>query len=66
MRQVGDKTHIVPAYSPWVNGLVEGTNKLFLHILKRLCAPNLDDEETKRMLTDDLPKQLSDHFEETI
>ena len=30
----GTKTHIVAAYSPWVNGLVEGTNKLFLHILK--------------------------------
>lgn len=30
----GMKTHIVPAYSPWVNGLIEGTNKLFLHVLK--------------------------------
>ena len=30
----GTKTHIIPAYSPWVNGLVEGTNKLFLHMLK--------------------------------
>ena len=30
----GTKTHIVPAYSPWVNRLVEGMNKLFLHILK--------------------------------
>lgn len=28
------KIHIVPAYSPWVNGLVEGTNKLFLHIYR--------------------------------
>lgn len=35
----GTKTHIVPVYSPWVNGLVEGMNKLFLHILKRLCTP---------------------------
>lgn len=30
----GTKTHIMAAYSPWVNGLVEGTNKLFLHVLK--------------------------------
>jgi hypothetical protein len=28
------KLHIVVAYSPWVNGLVEGMNKLLLHILK--------------------------------
>ena len=37
----GTKTHIMAAYSPWVNGLVEGTtNKFFLHILKHLCAPD--------------------------
>ena len=62
----GTKTHIVAAYSPWVNGLVEGTNKLFLHILKRLCAPDLDDEETERMPTDDIPKHWPDHFKETL
>ena len=26
--------HIVSAYSLWINGLVEGTNKILLHILK--------------------------------
>lgn len=31
----------------WINGLVEGTNKILLHVLKRLCAPNhLDDAIT--------------------
>ena len=30
----GTETHIVSAYSPWVNSLVEGTNKILLHILK--------------------------------
>ena len=30
----GTKTHIVAAYSPWINGLVEGTNKILLHVLK--------------------------------
>jgi hypothetical protein len=29
---------VVAAYSPWVNGLVEGGNKILLHVLKRLCA----------------------------
>jgi hypothetical protein len=28
------KLHMVAAYSPWVNGLVKGTNKLLLHVLK--------------------------------
>jgi transposase InsO family protein len=62
----GTKTHIVSAYSPWVNGLVEGTNKLFLHVLKRLCAPDLDDEDTEKMSMENLPKHWPDHFEETI
>lgn len=29
---VGTKTHIVPAYSPWINRLVEGTNKLLIYM----------------------------------
>lgn len=62
----GTKTHIVPAYSPWVNGLIEGTNKLFLHILKRLCAPDLDNEETEKMPRENIPKHWPEHFEEAI
>ena len=62
----GTKTHVVSAYSPWINGLVEGTNKLFLHILKRLCAPDLDNDGMERMSTDEIPKQWPDHFDEAI
>ena len=62
----GTKTHVVPAYSPWVNGLVEGTNKLFLHILKRLGAPNLDNEDIEKMSADDIPKSWPEHFDEAI
>jgi transposase InsO family protein len=40
----GVKTHVVAKYSPWVNGLVEGTNRILLGILKRLCAPDLGEE----------------------
>lgn len=40
------KLHTIAAYSPWVNGLVEGTNKLLLHVLKRLCAPDLGEDNT--------------------
>jgi transposase InsO family protein len=32
------KTHVTAAYSPWINGLIKGTNKLLLHILKQLCT----------------------------
>ena len=45
----GTKTHVVPTYSPWVNGLIKGTNKLLLHVLKRLCAPNPNDEEVEKI-----------------
>jgi transposase InsO family protein len=40
------KHHVTPAYSPWVNGLVEGTNKILLHIMKRLCAPELGEDNS--------------------
>src|SRR5271156_6323472 len=63
----GTKTHVVPAYSPWVNGLVEGTNKILLHVLKRLCAPNLGEDEYDAMTTDDAClKTWPDHLEEAI
>jgi transposase InsO family protein len=62
----GTKTHVVPAYSPWVNGLVEGTNKLLLHILKRLCAPDLNNEDPDRVSPEDLPKHWPDHLDEAI
>ena len=43
--QWGVQPHVVAAYSPWINGLVEGTNKLLLHVLKRLCAPDLGEDD---------------------
>jgi hypothetical protein len=33
------KHHVTPACSPWVNRLIEGTNKILLHVLKQLCIP---------------------------
>ena len=41
--------HQVAAYSPWVNGLLEGTNGKLLSWLKRLCAPNLGEDEWEKM-----------------
>jgi transposase InsO family protein len=63
---VGIKTVVTAAYSPWVNGLVEGTNKLLLHVLKRLCAPGLGEDEYDAMTVDKLPKTWPDHLQAAI
>ncbi|KAG6858447.1 hypothetical protein C0991_002708, partial [Blastosporella zonata] len=62
----GTKTHVVSAYSPWVNGLVEGTNKLLLHVLKRLCAPNLSEDNYDKIDWESLPTNWPTHFDHAI
>ena len=62
----GTKTHVVAAYSPWVNGLVEGTNKLLIYILARLCAPDLGEDGWQETTPERLPRNWPDHFEEAI
>ena len=59
-------THIVPAYSPWINGLVEGTNKILLHVLKRLCAPELGEDKQGEEQPGNTPRNWPDHLDETI
>ena len=39
------KHHVTPAYSLWVNGLVEGANKILLHVLQWLCAPEIGKQD---------------------
>ena len=60
------KLHVVSAYSPWINRLVEGTNKILLHVLKRLCAPGLGDDEYDNMAWDSLPKSWPLHLDDAI
>jgi hypothetical protein len=60
------KTHIVAAYSPWINGLVEGTNKILLHVLKRLCAPNLGEDDYEAISWDTLPSSWPNHLEKAV
>jgi hypothetical protein len=62
----GIKQHVTPAYSPWVNGLVEGTNKLLLYVLARLCAPEIGEDGWQSMDWSTLPKSWPDHFQEAI
>jgi transposase InsO family protein len=59
----GIKLHIVPAYSPWISGLVEGMNKILLGRLKKLCAPDLGEDEYDVM---DVPENWPIHLDEAI
>ena len=61
------KLHVVAKYSPWANGLVEGTNKILLGMLKCLCAPDLGEDEYE-LITDftDLPKNWPDYLNEAV
>ena len=62
----GTKLHTVAAYSPWVNGLVEGTNRLLLYVLARLCAPEVGEDGWQAVKWDTLPATWPDHFDKAI
>ena len=62
----GGQHHVVAAYSPWINGLVEGTNKILLYVLARLCAPEVGEDGWQSMDWTELPKTWPDHFDEAI
>ena len=65
-KERGIKLHIVAKYSPWVNGLVEGTNKILLDILKHMCVPDMGEEYA--LMTDftHLPRNWPDHLDEGV
>jgi len=48
------------------SGLVEGTNKILLHILKRLCAPSLGEDDYEGLTWDKLPLNWPDHLDDAI
>lgn len=58
--------HVVAAYSPWINGLVEGTNKLLIYILARLCAPELGEDKWATTKADELPSNWPDLLDRAI
>jgi hypothetical protein len=59
----GTKLQICPAYSPWVNGLLEGTNSILLNRLKRMCAPDLGEDKYTEM---GVPYNWPDHLEAAV
>ena len=62
----GGRHHVVAAYLPWVNGLVEGTNKILLYVLAQLCAQEVGEDGWQATNWADLPKTWPDHFNEAI
>lgn len=44
-----DQARNMPSLLPWVNGLLEGMNARVLDRLKRMCAPNLEEDEYSTM-----------------
>ena len=63
----GLKYEQVAAYSPWVNGLLEGTNGKLLSRLKRLCAPDLGEDEYAKITSfEHLPHNWPTHFDTAI
>jgi hypothetical protein len=64
--QIGTKLHVVAAYSPWLNGRLEGTNGILLNALKRLCAPGLGKDDYAAMQAKDMPSNWPDHLDAAI
>jgi len=58
--------HVVAAYSPWINGLVENANAKLLGCLKRLCSPGLGEDEYENTRVEDLTWTWPDHFNTAI
>ena len=63
----GSRYGQVAAYSPWVNGLLEGTNGKLLSRLKRLCAPDLGEDKYAKITSfKNLPHNWPLHFDTAI
>lgn len=60
------KHHITAAYTPWINGLVEGTNKILLTHLKYMCAPHLGEDDYVDINPKSILAVWSDYVEQAI
>jgi hypothetical protein len=59
----GTKLKICSTYSPWVHGLLEGTNAILLNWLKHMCAPDLGEDECTAIA---IPANWPDHLDTAI
>lgn len=60
------KQHVTATYAPWINGLVEGTNKILLARLKYMCAPQLGEDSYVDVDPQTIPAAWSGHFDRAI
>jgi transposase InsO family protein len=58
----GITVNLVVAYSPWINGLVEGANRILIYILARLCTPDVGKDGWRSVTKDTLPGNWPEHF----
>ena len=63
---IGTKLHVVAAYAPWLNGLLERSNGILLNTLKRLCAPGLGEDNYKSMAEKDIPSSWPEHLNTSV
>jgi hypothetical protein len=63
---IGSKLHIVAAYAPWLNGLLEGSNGILLNTLKQLCTPGLGEDDYVNMALKDLPSNWPEYLDIAI
>ena len=60
------KLHVIAAYVPWLNGLLEGSNRILLNMLKKLCAPGLREDNYAKMTTKDIPNNWHEYLDTAI
>jgi hypothetical protein len=65
-KSIGTKLHVVTAYAPWLNGLLEGSNGVLLNAPKKLCAPGLGEDDYDRMTAKDIPSNWPKHLDTAI
>ena len=61
----GCKHHVTSAYSPWVHGLVEGSNQILLHILHHLYTPEISNNKVENTW-DALPRNWPEHLDKAV
>ncbi|KII91255.1 hypothetical protein PLICRDRAFT_85967, partial [Plicaturopsis crispa FD-325 SS-3] len=62
----GIKRVVVAAYAAYVNGLVEGMNKIVLGRLKRLCCPGLGEDNYKDVKEKEIPGNWPKYWDDMI
>ena len=63
---IGTRHHVVTAYSPWINSLLEGYNRIVVEALECLCALGLGEDDYECMTIKDIPNNWPDYLDIVI